>query len=73
MNQLLKLDGIVAEGDVKLQRKMQVPTFNLYTNLHLVLETEQCNLIGGLGLRKLQHLIYIYVLGKKSSKVCRNS
>lgn len=24
MNQLLKLDGIVAEGDVKLQRKMQV-------------------------------------------------
>lgn len=26
MNQLLKLDGIVAEGDVKLQRKMQVIT-----------------------------------------------
>jgi len=24
MNQLLKLDGIVADGDVKLQRKMQV-------------------------------------------------
>lgn len=24
MNQLLKLDGIMAEGDVKLQRKMQV-------------------------------------------------
>ena len=25
MNQLLKLDGIIADGDVKLQRKMQVP------------------------------------------------
>lgn len=24
MNQLLKLDGIVADGDIKLQRKMQV-------------------------------------------------
>lgn len=24
MNQLLKLDGIIADGDVKLQRKMQV-------------------------------------------------
>lgn len=24
MNQLLKLDGIMADGDVKLQRKMQV-------------------------------------------------
>lgn len=24
MNQLLKLDGIIVDGDVKLQRKMQV-------------------------------------------------
>lgn len=24
MNQLLKLDGIIADGDAKLQRKMQV-------------------------------------------------
>lgn len=24
MNQLLRLDGIIADGDVKLQRKMQV-------------------------------------------------
>lgn len=24
MSQLLKLDGIIADGDVKLQRKMQV-------------------------------------------------
>lgn len=24
MNELIKLDGIVADGDVKLQRKMQV-------------------------------------------------
>lgn len=24
MNQLLKLDGIIADGDVKLQRRMQV-------------------------------------------------
>lgn len=28
MNELIKLDGIVAEGDVKLQRKMQVCKFN---------------------------------------------
>lgn len=28
MNQLLKLDGIIADGDVKLQRKMQVIPFN---------------------------------------------
>lgn len=27
MNQLLQLDGIIAEGDIKLQRKNQV--FNL--------------------------------------------
>lgn len=27
MNQLLKLDGIMADGDVKLQRKMQVIFF----------------------------------------------
>lgn len=25
MNQLLKLDGIIGDGDIKLQRKMQVP------------------------------------------------
>ncbi|KAK4363374.1 hypothetical protein RND71_018615 [Anisodus tanguticus] len=30
MNQLLKLDGIVAEGDVKLQRKMQVKRVQKY-------------------------------------------
>ncbi|XP_031109661.1 BAG family molecular chaperone regulator 2-like [Ipomoea triloba] len=30
MNQLLKLDGIVAEGDVKLQRKMQVRRVQKY-------------------------------------------
>lgn len=29
MNQLLKLDGIMADGDVKLQRKMQVIFFNI--------------------------------------------
>lgn len=29
MSQLLKLDGIIADGDVKLQRKMQV-CFNFY-------------------------------------------
>jgi hypothetical protein len=29
MNQLIKLDGIVADGDVKLQRKMQVRFSNL--------------------------------------------
>lgn len=33
MSQLLKLDGIMADGDVKLQRKMQV-CFNFYL-LHL--------------------------------------
>ena len=29
MNQLLKLDGIMADGDVKLQRKIQVINFDL--------------------------------------------
>lgn len=28
MNELIKLDGIVAEGDVKLQKKMQVCKIN---------------------------------------------
>jgi hypothetical protein len=28
MNQLLKLDGIMVDGDVKLQRKMQVISFD---------------------------------------------
>lgn len=35
MNQLLKLDGVVAEGDVKLQRKMQV----VYSIRILILES----------------------------------
>ena len=29
MNQLLKLDGIMVDGDVKLQRKIQVTFYNL--------------------------------------------
>lgn len=32
MNELLKLDGIMADGDVKLQRKMQVIYFFLFIN-----------------------------------------
>lgn len=32
MSQLVKLDGIMADGDVKLQRKMQV-CFNFYLHL----------------------------------------
>ena len=31
MNQLLKLDGIIADGDVKLQRKMQVNVRYIFT------------------------------------------
>lgn len=34
MNQLLKLDGIIADGDVKLQRKMQVPYHHHYYSLN---------------------------------------
>ena len=43
MNELVKLDGIVAEGDVKLQRKMQVckinkiiEAFSMFLGLFLV-------------------------------------
>lgn len=42
MSQLLKLDGIMADGDVKLQRKMQV-CFDFYL-LHLF----RCIIIGSL-------------------------
>lgn len=31
MNQLLKLDGIMADGDVKLQRKIQVQFLNPFS------------------------------------------
>ena len=32
MNQLLKLDGIMGDGDVKLQRKMQVIQLPIFYN-----------------------------------------
>jgi len=37
MNQLLKLDGIIADGDVKLQRKMQVTFYAFCTYLVFIL------------------------------------
>lgn len=40
MNQLLKLDGIVAEGDVKLQRKMQVKRVQKYVEALDVLKVK---------------------------------
>lgn len=33
MNQLLKLDGIMADGDVKLQRKIQVQFLNTFSSV----------------------------------------
>lgn len=33
MNQLLKLDGIMADGDVKLQRKIQVQFLNPFSRV----------------------------------------
>lgn len=41
MNQLLKLDGIVADGDVKLQRKMQV-RFSKQSLVHFFLFNKFC-------------------------------
>ncbi|GLT48999.1 hypothetical protein SLA2020_225850 [Shorea laevis] len=38
MNQLLKLDGIVADGDIKLQRKMQVRRVQKYVEILDVLK-----------------------------------
>ncbi|KAL5173786.1 BAG family molecular chaperone regulator 1 [Glycine soja] len=40
MNQLLKLDGIVADGDVKLQRKMQVKRVQKYVETLDVLKVK---------------------------------
>ncbi|XP_019191802.1 PREDICTED: BAG family molecular chaperone regulator 3-like [Ipomoea nil] len=44
MNQLLKLDGIVAEGDVKLQRKMQVKRVQKYVETLDVLKINNSRL-----------------------------
>ncbi|KAF7148564.1 hypothetical protein RHSIM_Rhsim03G0177200 [Rhododendron simsii] len=40
MNQLIKLDGIVADGDVKLQRKMQVRRVQKYVEILDVLKVK---------------------------------
>ncbi|CAH2070279.1 unnamed protein product [Thlaspi arvense] len=40
MNELIKLDGIVAEGDVKLQRKMQVKRVQNYVEILDVLKVK---------------------------------
>jgi hypothetical protein len=40
MNQLIKLDGIVADGDVKLQRKMQVKRVQKYVEILDVLKVK---------------------------------
>lgn len=44
MNELLKLDGIVADGDVKLQRRLQVD-MSLIELLAFVFLDEESNLI----------------------------
>lgn len=43
MNQLLKLDGIVADGDVKLQRKMQVKRVQKYVETLDTLKIKNSN------------------------------
>ncbi|EOA13677.1 hypothetical protein CARUB_v10026750mg [Capsella rubella] len=43
MNELIKLDGIVAEGDVKLQRKMQVKRVQNYVETLDVLKVKMAN------------------------------
>jgi hypothetical protein len=42
MNQLIKLDGIVADGDVKLQRKMQVRFSKLLSFVPLYFQKLLC-------------------------------
>ncbi|KAL3645273.1 hypothetical protein CASFOL_010453 [Castilleja foliolosa] len=46
MNQLLRLDGIIAEGDVKLQRKMQVRRVQKYVETLDVLKMKNSMLTG---------------------------
>lgn len=62
MNQLLKLDGISGEGDVKLQRKMQVYTLYSIAYNSTVFYGLNYNLV-----------IIAFVVGKKSAKVCWDS
>ncbi|XP_051138402.1 BAG family molecular chaperone regulator 3-like [Andrographis paniculata] len=45
MNQLLKLDGIVADGDVKLQRKMQVRRVQKYVEALDVLKVKNSSVV----------------------------
>ncbi|WJX20814.1 hypothetical protein P8452_10313 [Trifolium repens] len=47
MNQLIKLDGIVADGDVKLQRKMQVKRVQKYVETLDMLKIKNKNSNGG--------------------------
>lgn len=47
MNQLIKLDGIVADGDVKLQRKMQVKRVQKYVETLDMLKMKNKNSNGG--------------------------
>lgn len=43
MNQLIKLDGIMVDGDVKLQRKMQVKRVQKYVETLDLLKIKNCN------------------------------
>ncbi|RDX95295.1 BAG family molecular chaperone regulator 1, partial [Mucuna pruriens] len=56
MNQLLKLDGIVADGDVKLQRKMQVKRVQKYVETldMLKVKNSMAGTNGGHAPRKVQ-------------------
>ncbi|GAU15469.1 hypothetical protein TSUD_45060 [Trifolium subterraneum] len=55
MNQLIKLDGIVADGDVKLQRKMQVKRVQKYVETLDMLKVKNKHSNGGqVAKKKLQ-------------------
>lgn len=66
MNQLLKLDGIVADGDVKLQRKMQVSCVEFVVVTSFDEKKKKKNPL-------LSSSIYSYFEGKESTKVCGDS
>ncbi|XP_027358000.1 BAG family molecular chaperone regulator 3-like isoform X2 [Abrus precatorius] len=54
MNQLLKLDGIMADGDVKLQRKMQVKRVQKYVETLDLLKVKNSMPSGNLGHASMQ-------------------
>ncbi|CAI0463384.1 unnamed protein product [Linum tenue] len=55
MNELLKLDGIMGDGDVKLQRKLQVKRVQKYVETLDMLKVKNSSLANGNGTHHIRH------------------